>query len=287
MPSRPIWSGAVSFGLVNVPVKLYSATSQKELRFHMLHDKDGGRIREKRVCENDGEEVSYDHIVKGYPLSKHQYVPVTREELAKFAPRSSRSIDIEDFVELSEIDPMYFDASYLLAPDEKAGRSYALLQRAMADAGRVGLAKVVLRTKQYLCALRPVGRALVLSTMHWADEVADPNDLPGLAEADATEPTARELEMAKKLVDGLATEFDPTKYRDDYRDKVLAMIERKAAGQELVVEEEAVKPAPSGSLADVLAASLAEVRSRSKGASEAKGERRHRPKAAARHKRKR
>jgi len=285
--SRPIWSGAISFGLVNVPVKLYPATSHQELRFHMLHDKDGGRIREKRVCEKDGEEVPYEHVVKGYPLSKHELVPVTREELAKLAPRSSRTIDIEDFVELADIDPIYFDASYLLAPEPKAAHAYALLQRTMSDAGRVGLAKVVLRTKQYLCALRPVGKALVLSTMHWADEVADPNDVPGLASADDAKPTARELEMAKKLVEGLAGAFDPSKYRDDYRDKVLEMIERKAQGQELVVEEEAPPKPPSGTLAEVLAASLDEVRKRARHVPEGKGERRHRRPAAARRSRKR
>ena len=201
MASRPIWSGSISFGLVNVPVRLYSATSHKELRFHMLHDEDGGRIREKRVCSIDGKEVPYEHIIKGYPLTKHEYVPIARDELAALTPKSSKSIDIEDFVELREIDPIFYDSTYYLLPDRGAAKAYGLLRTAIEKTGMVGIARVVLRTKQYLCAVRPIEGVLALSTMHWADELVAANELEGVPEAEHHKPTERELTMATKLVE--------------------------------------------------------------------------------------
>src|SRR5262249_50009653 len=168
--ARPIWSGTISFGLVNVPVKLFSATSPKEVRFHMLHDEDGARIQQKRVCSIDGEEVSWEHIVKGFEVSKGRYVTVTREELDAFAPKATRSIDIEDVVDLQRIDPIYYDHSYYLVPDRGAARPYALLREAMVSTGKVGIGQFVLRTKQYLAAVRPMGKALALSTLLHADE---------------------------------------------------------------------------------------------------------------------
>src|SRR3954471_5802789 len=153
---RPIWSGSISFGLVSVPVKLFSATSPREVRFHMLHDKDGGRIQQKRVCSIDGHEVAWEHIIKGFEISRGRYVSVTRDELAAFNPRASKTIEIEDFVELSQIDPIYYQTTYYLAPDKGAAKPYALLVEAMKRSGRVGVARFVLRTKQYLCAVRPM-----------------------------------------------------------------------------------------------------------------------------------
>src|SRR5919204_395905 len=154
---RPIWSGSISFGLVNVPVKLFSATSPKDLRFHMIHDKDGGRIHQKRVCSVDGEEVPWEHIVKGFEISKGRYVTVTKDELAAFNPKATRAIDIEDFVDLHQIDPIFYETTYYLLPDRGAARPYALLLEAMKRTGRVGVARFVLRTKQYLAAVRPIG----------------------------------------------------------------------------------------------------------------------------------
>src|SRR3989442_14689011 len=189
---RPIWSGSISFGLVNVPVKLFSATSPKEVRFHMLHDKDGGSIQQKRVCSIDGEEVSWEHIVKGFEISKGRYVTVTREELEAFNPRANKAIEIEDFVDLSQIDPIYYESPYSLVPDRGAAKPYALLVEAMKRSGKVGVARFVLRTKQYLCAVRPLGRALALSTMLYADEVVAIDDLEGIPEV---KPGERELKM--------------------------------------------------------------------------------------------
>ena len=187
---RPIWSGSISFGLVSVPVKLFSATSPKDLRFNMIHDKDGGRIHQKRVCSVDGEEVPWEHIVKGFEISKGRYVTVTKDELAAFNPKATRSIDIEDFVELQQIDPIFYETTYYLLPDRGASRPYALLLEAMKRTARVGVARFVLRTKQYLAAVRPIGHVLALSTMMYADEVVDQKELEGVPGADAKEDDA-------------------------------------------------------------------------------------------------
>ena len=238
---RPIWSGSISFGLVSVPVKLFSATSPKEVRFHMLHDKDGGRIQQKRVCSQDGEEVPWEHIVKGYEIGKGRYVRVTREELEAFHPRATKTIEIEDFVDLAQIDPIFYESTYYLVPDRGAAKPYALLVAAMKRTNRVGIARFVLRTKQYLAAVRPMDRALAISTMLYADEVVSQDDLEGLPEANSR-PGERELKMAEQLIGTLATDFDIQKYKDDYREQVLAMLERKAEGEEIVSEEPAEEP---------------------------------------------
>jgi DNA end-binding protein Ku len=230
---RPIWSGSISFGLVNVPVKLFSATSPKEVRFHMLHDKDGGRIQQKRVCSIDGEEVPWEHIIKGFEISKGRYVSVTRDELQAFNPRATRTIEIEDFVELSQIDPIYYQTTYYLVPDKGAAKPYALLVEAMKQTGKVGVARFVLRTKQYLCAVRPKGRALALSTMLYQDEVVEADELEGLPTTQ-TKPAERELKMAEQLVESLSGKFEIEKYRDEYREQVLALLEKKAEGEEIL-----------------------------------------------------
>src|SRR6266481_7014706 len=272
--ARPIWSGSISFGLVNVPVKLVSATSPKEVRFHMLHDKDGGRIQEKRVCAIDGEEVPWEHIVKGFEVSKGRYVTVARKELDAFAPKATRSIDIEDFVDLHQIDPIYYDHSYYLVPDRGAARPYALLLEAMKRTGKVGVGQFVLRTKQYLAAVRPMGRALALSTMLYADEVVDQDELEGLPGSEA-KPREKELRMAEQLVESLATGFDPKKYQDTYREQLLALLERKAEGEEIVAEPAEEEPRGKVvNLMDALAKSLAATR---KGEAPEAGERRRRP----------
>ncbi len=253
---RAIWSGSISFGLVNVPVKLVTATSPKDIRFHQLHASDGGRINQKRVCSLDGEEVDYSEIVKGYELRRGQYVVVEPDDLEGLAPEATRSIDIEEFVDLVEIDPLYFEHSYYLVPDGPAARPYALLVEAMAGTGKVGIGRFVLRTKQYLAALRPRDGALVLSTMLFADEVVQASELEVVTTKD-TKPSERELTMARQLVSSLSGEWEPAKYKDDYRDKVIELIEAKAEGNEIAVPEAPERAAPVLDLMAALEASLA------------------------------
>jgi DNA end-binding protein Ku len=258
--ARAIWTGAISFGLVNVPVKLYSATAPKAVRFHQLHDKDGVRIRQQRVCPADGEEVAYEHIVKGYEIAPDRYVIVTQEELDALDPRATKTIDLEEFVDLAEIDPVYYDNAYHLAPATGGAKAYRLLLSAMEEAGKVAIGRFVLRTRQQLCALRPADGVLMLSTMLFGDEVHAPqrlDELEALADVEATTP---EVEMARRLIDSLAAPFEPQKYRDEYRERVLELIERKAAGEEIAVQPAAQEPAAVPDLMAALEASVAAVR---------------------------
>jgi DNA end-binding protein Ku len=257
---RAIWSGAISFGLVNVPIKLFTATSQKDVRFHQLHDKDGARIQQKRVCSKDGEEVPIEHIVKGYEVSRDTYVVITPEELEALDPKASRTIDILDFVDLEEIDPVYYDSSYYMVPEKGAGKPYALLLEAMRKSKKVAIGRVVLRQKQHLVALRPLRNALSMETMLYADEVVSPDTLEGLPED--VEVSDRELAMAEQLIDSLADDFKPERYRDDYRERVMDLIERKAEGQEVVAHEEEEEQAPVVDLMAALEASLAAAKTR-------------------------
>ncbi len=231
---RPIWSGAISFGLVNVPVKLYSAVSPKDVRFHQLEASTKARIRQKRVSSATGEEVPYDQIIKGYELAPDTYVPIAPEELDALDPKATKTIDIEDFVDLDTIDPIYFERPYYLVPDKGGMKAYALLREAMRETNKVGIARMVLRTKQYLAAIRPKDDALVLETMLYADEVVPEEQLDGLPEPGEVEVRDRELQMARQLIESLSTEFEPAKFRDEYRERVLALIEAKAEGQEIV-----------------------------------------------------
>jgi DNA end-binding protein Ku len=230
-----MWSGSISFGLVNIPVKLYAAVSRKSVRFNQLDRTSGARIRYKKVSAETGDEVANDDIVKGYELPSGDYVTVTDDELAQLDPKASRTIDIEEFVDLADIDPVYYDAAYLLAPDKATAKPYALLARAMEESGKVGIARVVMRTKQYLCAVRPKDGRLVMSTMVYADEVNDPAQVPELADLGEVEVSDKELVMANQLIESLSDTFDPARYTDTYRTKVLEVIERKAAGEEDVV----------------------------------------------------
>src|ERR687892_2096768 len=177
---RAIWSGSISFGLLNVPVKLYSAVSKKNVSFRELRAEDGSRIRHKRVAEADGEEVPYEEIVKGYEISPEQYVVLTRDELEELDPKKTRAIEIQDFVDLDEIDPIYFDHPYYLGPDKGAEKAYALLVKAMADSNKVAVARFVLRNREHLAAIRPMGDVLTMATMRFADEVVEPDDLDGV-----------------------------------------------------------------------------------------------------------
>jgi DNA end-binding protein Ku len=230
---RSIWSGAISFGLVNVPVKLYSAVSRKTVRFHQLSD--GVRIQQKRVNPATGEEVPYESIVKGYEIAPGRYVTITPEELESIDPSKTRTIDIEDFVQLDEIDPIFYDHPYYLLPDKGAAKAYKLLVTAMEEAGKVAIARVVIRQKENLVAIRPTGDLLTMETMLFADEVVSRDEFDEVEAADAAETSPREVEMAKTLIDTLSSEFDPSKYRDTYRERVMELIERKAEGEEIAV----------------------------------------------------
>ncbi len=259
--ARAIWSGAISFGLVNVPVKLYSATSPKSVRFHQISSKTGARIRQKRVDPSTGEEVPFEEIVKGYEITPDHYVLISSEELDALDPKATKTIDIEEFVDLADIDPIFYDHSYYLAPTAGGAKPYRLLLDAMAEAGKVGIGRVVLRTKQQLCALRPTDGVLTLSTMLFGDEVLAPDRLDELDSISDAEATDRELKMAQQLIDSLSADFDPTKFRDDYRDRVIDLIERKASGEEIAVEPQAEEEAPAPDLMAALEASLAAVKS--------------------------
>jgi DNA end-binding protein Ku len=252
---RSIWTGAISFGLVNVPVKLYSAVSKKTVRFHQLHESDGVRIQQKRVCPADGEEVAWDDIVKGYEISPDRYVVVTSEELEALDPKKTRTIDIEEFVDLEDIDPLYYDHPYYLLPGQGAAKPYKLLADAMNDAGKVAIARVVIRTKEQLVAIRPLGDVLAMATMNFADEVVNPDSFDE-APGDDVDTTKRELEMARQLIESLTADFEPNKYHDEYREAVLDMIERKAEGEEIVLQP-AEEPEKVPDLMAALEASLA------------------------------
>jgi DNA end-binding protein Ku len=258
--ARAIWTGAISFGLVNVPVKLYSATSPKTVRFHQLSSKTGARIKQKRVDPSTGDEVAFEDIVKGYELSPDRYVLIEPEELEALDPKATKTIDIEEFVDLVEIDPIFYDHSYYLAPTAGGAKAYALLLEAMREAGKVAIGRVVLRSKQQLCALRPAGDVMTMATMLFGDEVVAPDridELDAVGEAQATE---RELKMAQQLIESLSGEFDPTKYRDEYRERVIDLIERKAAGEQIAVQPQAEESSPAPDLMAALEASLAAVR---------------------------
>jgi DNA end-binding protein Ku len=257
--ARAIWSGAISFGLVNVPVKLYSATSPKTVRFHQISGKTGARIRQKRVDPTTDEEVAYEDIVKGYEITPEHYVLISNEELEALDPKATRTIDIEEFVDLADIDPIYYDHSYYLAPAAGGAKAYRLLVDAMRESGKVGIGRVVLRSKQQLCALRPTGDALTLSTMLFGDEVLSPDRLDELESVNEAEASERELTMAQQLIDSLSSDFEPDKYHDEYRERVLNLIERKAAGEEIAIQPQAEEPAAAPDLMAALEASLAAV----------------------------
>ena len=257
---RAIWSGNISFGLLNVPIKLYSAVSKKTVSFRELREEDGSRIRHRRVAEEDGEEVPYDKIVKGYEITPDNYVIMSREELAEIDPEKTRAIEIKDFVDLDEIDPIYFDHPYYLGPDKGAERAYQLLVNAMEEQHKVAIARFVLRNKENLAAIRPMNGALTMATMRFHDEVVSPDDLEDVLPEKAEKIEKRELDMAKQLIESLSTDFEPDRYEDEYRDKLLALIERKAKGEEIVsAPTEEPTPTKAPDLMAALEESLAAV----------------------------
>jgi DNA end-binding protein Ku len=250
-----IWTGSISFGLVTVPVKMISATRSQDVRFHQLEEGTGSRIRYRRVSEQSGEEVPNERIVKGFEFEPGRYVVVENEEIAGLKPKASRQIEIEDFVDLVDIDPVYFEQPYYLVPDKDNAKAYRLLTDVMEDLGKVAVGRFVLRSKEALVAIRPVDGVLVLETMRFADEVLAPDREQPLAEPSSA-PSEREKEMARQLVLSLTADFDPEKYHDEYREELLALIERKAAGEEIVAAPETEEPAKVLDLMSALEASL-------------------------------
>ena len=229
--ARPYWKGAISFGLVNVPVSLTPATRSLDFSFHLYHDEDGGRIREKRVCERDGKEVPWQHIVKGYEVSKTQIVTLTQDELRAADPDRDRTIGIEEFVKLEEVDPLQIDQSYYVAPEGRSAKAYALLSQALEKAEQVAIARIVLSTKQHLCMLRSTGGRMVLTTLVWTDEVREAPEIP------RTPVGGKELQMAEQLVRSMSATFQPSRFKDEHRAKVEALIRKKAKGQPIEVPE--------------------------------------------------
>lgn len=255
---RSIWTGTISFGLVTVPVKLYSAQSSKTVRFNQLNPETGARVMQKRVDASTGEEVEYAQIAKGFEITSGRYVVIDPAELASVQPQKTKTIEIEDFVALDAIDPIFFDHSYYLAPAAGGAKPYRLLVQALTESGRVGIARMVMRQKESLVAIRPIGDVLGLVTMLFADEVVDPGTVEDLAGVGDVETTGRELQIAEQLIAAQSTDFDPGKYRDSYRDALLEMIERKAAGEE-IVEAPAAAEEPQSAPADLMAALKASI----------------------------
>lgn len=273
--ARSLWTGSLSFGLVNIPIKLYNAVSPKDIRFHLLHDKDGVRIQQKRVCPADGEEVSADHLVKGYEIAPDQYVKITKEELENIDPKTTHTVDIEDFVGLDQIDPIYYEHTYYVVPQPTAANAYALLLAAMKKSNKVAIARIVMRTKQYLTALRPRGDVLMLSTLLFSDEVVSTEALSDLPAKDI-DVNPRQLTMAEQLIESLSTDFTPEKYHDEYRERVLQLIERKAEGEDVVTQPPPKEGAKVINLMDALEASLAETKRRAARGSKPEGGKRKR-----------
>jgi DNA end-binding protein Ku len=283
--ARSIWTGTISFGLVTVPVKMYSAVNRKTVRFHQLNKSTGSRIQMRRVDPSTGDEVAYEDIVKGYEMSPDRYVLIEPDELDALDPKKTKTIDILDFVDLADIDPIFYDHPYYLAPGAGGAKPYRLLLEAMRETNKVGIAKVVIRSKEQLVALRPMeGDILGMATMIFADEVVDPRRIDELPEEGDVEVNDRELAIAKQLVESLADTFEPEKYKDTYRDEVLSLIERKAAGEKIAVQPQVEEPAPVPDLMAALKASLDAVRSDGdgdgNGAAKPKGKAKPKAKAA-------
>jgi DNA end-binding protein Ku len=255
---RALWSGSISFGLVNIPIKLFNAVSRKTVHFNQIDTRTKARVRQRRVSETDGSEVPYEALAKGYALPSGDYVVVSDEELAALDPTSTRSVEIEEFVDLADIDPVFYDSAYFVAPDKATVKPYALLCRAMEESGKVGIARFVMRTKQYLAAIRPADGRLMLSTMVYADEINDPTEISELAAVDEVDVSERELTMARQLIESLSTAFEPERFHDTYREQVLDLIERKASGATEVVE--AAPAASEEQVVDLMAALEASVK---------------------------
>jgi len=259
--ARAIWSGTISFGLLNVPVRMFSAVARRNIALREIRDSDSARIKHRRVAEGTDEEVPYENIVKAYELSPGQYVPLSKDEMAALAPEKTRAIDVQDFVDIEEIDPMYFDSPYYLGPADGAEKAYSLLAAAMEHSGKAAIARFVFRNKEHLSAIRASDGVLTLTTMRFHDEVVPPSDLDDALPDKKPKVAKREQEMAEQLIDSLSTEFDPSGYKDEYREQLLALIEQKAEGKEIVAPEaEAPKATKAPDLMAALEESIAAVK---------------------------
>jgi DNA end-binding protein Ku len=264
---RAIWSGTISFGLLNVPVKLYSAVARRGISLREIRESDGARIKHRRVAEGTDEEVPYGEIIKAFEITPDRYVPLSKDEMAAMAPEKTRAIEVQDFVDLEQIDPIYFDSPYYLGPAEGAEKAYSLLAKAMQESGKVAIARFVFRNKEHLAALRAGNGVLTLTTMRFADEVVPTSELEDVLPEDKQKVATKEVEMAEQLIDSLTTEFDPSAYRDEYREELLALIERKAEGKDVLTAPEVEEPQPTKA-PDLMAAleeSIAAVKGGDKG----------------------
>jgi DNA end-binding protein Ku len=261
---RAIWSGTISFGLLNVPVKLYSAVARRGISLREIRESDGARIKHRRVAEGTDEEVPYGEIVKAFEVTPDRYVPLNKDELAAMAPEKTRAIEVQDFVDLDQIDPIYFDSPYYLGPADGAAKAYSLLAKAMEESGKVAIARFVFRNKEHLAALRPGDGVLTLTTMRFADEVVAPSELEDVLPQDEQKVAKKEVEMAEQLIESLTTEFDPSAYRDEYREELLSLIERKAEGKDVLTAPETEEPKPTAApdLMSALEESIAAVKER-------------------------
>jgi DNA end-binding protein Ku len=268
---RSIWRGAISFGMVSIPVKLYSATEQKDVRFRLLHKTDGAPIKEKRICTADGQEVEWNDLVRGYEVSSGEYVILDPEEIDEAKPESATTIEIGDFVKLTEIDPIYFEKSYFLEPTDVGAKPFMLLKRALEETARTAVARVVIRTKERLALIRPYDDTLILETMFWPDEIRSTGALD-IPEANEAKVRSKELEMARSLVENLSDRFKPEEYRDEYRVALEELIERKLKGEQRSAKRR--KPEPKVTdLMEALKKSVAASRS----SREAAGKRQRKP----------
>src|SRR6187399_1696483 len=266
--ARAIWSGSISFGLLNVPVKLYSAVARRGISLREIRESDGARIKHRRVAEGTDEEVPYEKIVKAFEITPDRYVPLSKDEMASLDPKKTRAIEVQDFVEIAEIDPIYFDSPYYLGPADGAEKAYSLLAQAMEKSGKVAIARFVFRNKEHLAAIRPGDGVLTLTTMRFADEVVPPTELDDVLPAEQPKIGKREVEMAEQLIDSLTRDFDPSLYRDEYREELLAMIERKAAGEEVMAApQEEREPTKAPDLMAALEQSIADVKGKREGKS--------------------
>ncbi|MGC2238490.1 MAG: Ku protein [Pyrinomonadaceae bacterium] len=259
--ARAIWSGSISFGLLNVPVTLYSAVARRNIALREIRESDSSRIKHKRVAEGTDEEVPYETIVKAYEITPGQYVPISKDEMSSMAPEKTRAIDVQDFVDLDEIDPIYFDSPYYLGPADGAEKAYSLLAAAMKASGKVAIARFVFRNKEHLAAIRTSGGVLTLTTMRFADEVVPAGELEEVLPDKAPKVAKKEQQMAEQLIESLSADFDPNAYRDEYREQLLGLIERKAEGKEIVASEaEAPQATKAPDLMAALEQSIAAVK---------------------------
>jgi DNA end-binding protein Ku len=279
--ARAIWSGSISFGLLNVPVRLFSAVARRNIALREIRESDSARIKHRRVAEGTDEEVPYDSIIKAYEITPGQYVPLNKEEMAALAPEKTRAIDVLDFVDLEEIDPMYFDSPYYLGPADGAEKAYSLLAAAMQASGKVAIARFVFRNKEHLAAIRPSDGVLTLTTMRFADEVVAAGELDDVFPEKQPKVAKKEQQMAEALIDSLSTDFDPASYRDEYREQLLSLIERKAEGKEIVAaESEEPKATKAPDLMAALEESIAAVKDRKGAAKKPAAKKRKAPKSS-------